>query len=153
MDEFSFKKMRMLGQPVISSCCLCVRCKSRELGDGVGVAGESKIPGNNGGQLLCSPSNSYRKILDRLTFTNSVKHQWQSSSVKVCGALLGDGTNGGYADSLLYVWWAGFSSLGSCSYSEEWVWTSGSKLGSIVPGKWNVSKVAFPEFNIRYWML
>ena len=68
MDEFSFKKMRMLGQPVISSCCLCVRCKSRELGDGVGVAGESKIPGNNGGQLLCSPSNSYRKILDRLTF-------------------------------------------------------------------------------------
>ena len=32
------------------------------------MAGESKIPGNNGGQLLCSPSNSYRKILDRLTF-------------------------------------------------------------------------------------
>ena len=35
----------------------------------MGVAEESKIPGNNGGQLLCSPSNSYRKILDRLTFT------------------------------------------------------------------------------------
>ena len=30
-DEFSFKEMRMWGQPMISSCCLCVRCESREL--------------------------------------------------------------------------------------------------------------------------
>ena len=29
--EFSFKEMRMWGQPIISSCCLCVRCESKEL--------------------------------------------------------------------------------------------------------------------------
>ena len=32
LDEFSFKKMRTWGQSKISSCCLCVWCKSRELG-------------------------------------------------------------------------------------------------------------------------
>ena len=31
-DEFSFKEMRMWGQPKTSSCCLCVWCKSKELG-------------------------------------------------------------------------------------------------------------------------
>ena len=31
VDEFSFKEMRMWGQPMISSCCLCVTCESREL--------------------------------------------------------------------------------------------------------------------------
>ena len=32
MDEFSFKEMKTWGQFKISSCCLCVRCKSRKLG-------------------------------------------------------------------------------------------------------------------------
>ena len=32
VDEFSFKEMRMWGQPKTSSCCLCVWCKSKELG-------------------------------------------------------------------------------------------------------------------------
>ena len=32
VDEFSFKEMRMWGQPEISSCYLCVWCKSKELG-------------------------------------------------------------------------------------------------------------------------
>ena len=32
-DEFSFKEMSIMwGQPKISSCCLCVWCKSEELG-------------------------------------------------------------------------------------------------------------------------
>ena len=31
VDEFSFKEMRMWGQPKTSSCCLCVWCKSKEL--------------------------------------------------------------------------------------------------------------------------
>ena len=57
--------------------------------------------------------------------------QW-SYSVKICGALLGDWTNGGYADGLLHVWWVGFSTLGSWSYSEEWVWMSWTKLCSTV---------------------
>ena len=30
--EFSFEEMRMWGQPKISSCCLCLWCKSKELG-------------------------------------------------------------------------------------------------------------------------
>ena len=32
MDEFSFKEMKTWSQFKISSCCLCVRCKPRELG-------------------------------------------------------------------------------------------------------------------------
>ena len=32
LDEFSFKEMRTQDQPKISPCCLCVWCKSRELG-------------------------------------------------------------------------------------------------------------------------
>ena len=32
VDEFSFKEMRMWGQPKTSSCCLCVWCRSKELG-------------------------------------------------------------------------------------------------------------------------
>ena len=31
-------------------------------------AGESKIPNTNGGEVLCRPSDSYRKLLDRLAF-------------------------------------------------------------------------------------
>ena len=30
--------------------------------------GESKIPNTNGGEVLCRPSDSYRKLLDRLAF-------------------------------------------------------------------------------------
>ena len=32
VDEFSFKEMRMQGQPKTLFCCLCVWCKSKELG-------------------------------------------------------------------------------------------------------------------------
>ena len=32
VDEFSFKEMRTWGQSKISSCCICVWCKSREIG-------------------------------------------------------------------------------------------------------------------------
>ena len=32
------------------------------------VARESKIPNTNSGELLCKPSNSSRKLLDRVTF-------------------------------------------------------------------------------------
>ena len=32
VDEFSFKEMRMWGQPKTSSCCLCVWCNSKESG-------------------------------------------------------------------------------------------------------------------------
>ena len=31
VDVLTFKEMRTWGQPMISSCCLCVRCESREL--------------------------------------------------------------------------------------------------------------------------
>ena len=32
VDEFSFEEMRMWGQYKISSCCICNRCESREMG-------------------------------------------------------------------------------------------------------------------------
>ena len=70
--------------------------------------------------------------------------------MKVCGAPLGDWGNGGYVDGLLQVWWVGFGSLRSWSYSNVWVRNLGTKLCSIVPGKWNVSRFAFQEFNIRF---
>ena len=40
---------------------------NQENWEGVG-AGESKIPNAIGGELLCRPSNSYRKLLDRVAF-------------------------------------------------------------------------------------
>ena len=40
LDEFSFKEIRTWGQSKISSCCLCVWCKSRELGG----KGSSRFP-------------------------------------------------------------------------------------------------------------
>ena len=33
-----------------------------------GGGGGSKIPNTNGGEVLCRPSDSYRKLLDRLAF-------------------------------------------------------------------------------------
>ena len=60
-DESSFKEMKTWDQSKISSCCLCVWCKSRE----IKWQGESKI--TNGGELLRKPS-SYRKLLDRAAF-------------------------------------------------------------------------------------
>ena len=68
--EFSFEEMRMWGQPKISSCCLCVWCKSKELGGKEGGdRGEGgKIPNINGGNLLCRFSVTYRKFLDKVAF-------------------------------------------------------------------------------------
>ena len=59
-DELSFKEMRMWGQSKISSC------DSIEM-EGRG-GGRSKITNTNGGKLLCRPSSSYKKLLDRVTF-------------------------------------------------------------------------------------
>ena len=61
MDEFSFQGMRTWGQSKISSCSLCVWCKSREMRGG-------RSPRFiNGRELLLRPS-SYRKLLDRVAF-------------------------------------------------------------------------------------
>ena len=57
--------MRMWGQPMISSCSLCVRCESRELG---GEAGEFKTVNTSGRELLHRLSFSYRKLLDKVAF-------------------------------------------------------------------------------------
>ena len=40
LDEFSFKEMSMWGKSKISSCCLCVWCKSKELGG----RGSTRLP-------------------------------------------------------------------------------------------------------------
>ena len=75
MDEFSFKKMRTWGQSkIMPYCYLClvwIRRNRREV--------EFKIP-------LCNPSGGN---LPRQSCTqNSVKHQWQSSSVKTANSLI-----------------------------------------------------------------
>ena len=68
-EEFFFKEMSMWGKPKISFCCLCVWCKSKELGGkGGGGWGEYKILNTNGGKLLRRFSSSYRKLLDRVAF-------------------------------------------------------------------------------------
>ena len=58
MDEVSFK---MWGQSKVSSCCLCVWCKSREM------RGRETSRFINGRELLLRPS-SYRKLLGRVIF-------------------------------------------------------------------------------------
>ena len=69
MDEFSFKEIRTYGQSKISSCCLCVWCKSTEMGVGGGPEGGGRRSPIfiNDGELLHRPS-SYRKLLDRDAF-------------------------------------------------------------------------------------
>ena len=57
VNEFSFEEMRTWGQSKISSCCLCVWCKSREMG------GRGSPRSNNGGGIPCRPS-SFRKLLN-----------------------------------------------------------------------------------------
>ena len=64
LDEFSFKKMTMWSQPKISSCCLCVWYKSKELGG----KGGYKIPNTNGGKLLRRFSFTYGKLLETVAF-------------------------------------------------------------------------------------
>ena len=64
VDELSFKEMNVWSQPKISSCCLCVWCKSKELKR----QGEYKIPNTNGGKLLRRFSSSYRKLLETVAF-------------------------------------------------------------------------------------
>ena len=58
----------MWGQPKISSCCLCVWCKSKELGGKESGVRGGKIPNINGGNLLRRFSVTYRKFLDRVAF-------------------------------------------------------------------------------------
>ena len=57
VDEFSFKEMRTWVQSKVSYCGLCDWCKSREIG-GMGGGGVSLI--------LCRPSLSHKKLLDRV---------------------------------------------------------------------------------------
>ena len=58
VDEFSVKEIHMWGQPKISSCCLCVWCKSKELG-GLGRASFRILSNINDGATL-------RKYVERL---------------------------------------------------------------------------------------
>ena len=63
VDEFSFKEMRTWSQSKISSCCLCVWCKSKEMW------GRGSPRFTNGEELLRRPTQtSYRKLLDRFAF-------------------------------------------------------------------------------------
>ena len=78
----------MWGQPKISSCCLCVWCKSKELGGKESGVRGGKIPNINGGNLLRRFSVTYRKFLDK--YQNFVKYQRRIFSAKICGASLDD---------------------------------------------------------------
>ena len=66
VDEFSFKEMRTWVQSKVSYCGLCDWCKSREIGGMGRGGGGSKVPANNGGKILCRPSLSHKKLLDRV---------------------------------------------------------------------------------------
>ena len=64
LDEFSFKEMRTWGQSKISSRCLCVLCKSKELGcRGVQDSQQQWWKASHH-----RPSTSYKKLLGRDTF-------------------------------------------------------------------------------------
>ena len=72
------------------------------------------------------------------------KYQRRSSSAKICRALLDDWANGGCVDGLLHLL------FGELVLFKEWISNLGAPLCGIAQGKWNVGKVAFQEFNIRY---
>ena len=115
VGEFSFKEMRTWSKSKISSYCFCLvwikRFRSLR---------ECKITNTNGGTLLHRPFSSYRKLLDWVGFRilsninngaplrKYVEHLW------MIGLMVGM-----YVNGLLHVWWVGFSSLESWSYSKE----------------------------------
>ena len=57
VGEFSFKEMRTYGQFKILSY---IKRSRRQ--------GKSKIPSTSGGKLLCRPSSSHKRLLDRVPF-------------------------------------------------------------------------------------
>ena len=63
LDEFSFKEMRTWGQSKISSCCLCVWCKSRELRGRESSRFPTPIV-----EIFSADLTSYKKLLGRVTF-------------------------------------------------------------------------------------
>ena len=67
VDEFSFKEMRMWGQPKTSSCCLCVWCKSKELGG----RGSTRFP--------TSMSKSFSA-----DFLPAIENYWTESHLEFC---------------------------------------------------------------------
>ena len=69
--------------------------------------------------------------------------------LSACGVPSDHWANGDYADVLFMCGECGLCSLGSWSYSKEWVWNLG--IESVL--KWNVSRMTFQEFNIRYILL
>ena len=99
VDEFPFKEMGTWIQSEISSCCICVWCKSREMGG----RGSPRFPT----PMVESFSADHlptKKVFGYSRIWNSVKYQQQTSSMKVCGAPLDDCANGDYVDCLLHVW-------------------------------------------------
>ena len=46
-----------------------------------------------------------------------------------------------------------FCLFGELSYFKEYVWNLGAKHCQIVPGKCNVGRIVFQEFNVRHKML
>ena len=65
-SQFSFKEMRMRSQPKISSCCLCVWCKSKELGDRWSTRFSIPLVESFSADF----SSSYRNLLNRVAFRN-----------------------------------------------------------------------------------
>ena len=90
-------------------------------------------------------SNRIEKDQGRLVWGEKGQNTWFS----VHGVPSDDWADGGYFDVLLTCGECGFGSLGSWSYSKEWVWNLGTKTVL----RWNVSRVTLQGFIIRYWFL
>ena len=87
----------------------------------------------------------YKKLLDRVAhgivsnFNNSGSTLWQSvEHLEIIGLMIK------MLMVFFQVWWVGVvvSSLGSWSYSKEFLWNLVTKLFCHVPGKWNVMQIA-----------
>ena len=87
-------------QSNISSCRLCVWCKSKELGG----RGSTKFPT----PVVASFSTVFLPAIESnwagCHIYNFVKHQQRSSPAKTCGVSLDDWANGGNVHGLLHLW-------------------------------------------------
>ena len=95
LDEFSFKEMRTWSQSKISSCCLCVQCKSRGIRRGGGQC-------NIHQWWRASPQTfQLQKIIGRVAFR--ILSNINDGVPLGKYVELGDWANGGYVDGLLHV--------------------------------------------------
>ena len=99
LSKFSVKAIRMWGQTKISSCCLCVWCKSNELGCRFSTRFQTPMVESFSADFLPFIESYWTEL--HLEFCET---SMTELLCEICGLLLDDWAHGGYIDGLLHLW-------------------------------------------------